>query len=70
MMSKLFILQLIFVAVLVVSVSAIGIQLYGPGSTDYDAVIHWGYAAAVGFAGDWICLCLRLFLQRRKDRNE
>ena len=69
-MSKLFMLQLIFVAVLVIAVSAIGIELYGPGRTNYDAVILWGYAAAVGFAGGWICLILRLSLHRRKGPKE
>ena len=65
-MSRLFVLQLIFVAVLVVAVLAIGVELYGPGHTNDDAVLNWGYAAAVGFAGGWICLILRLFLRLRR----
>ena len=69
-MSRLFILQLIFVAVLVISVFAIGIQLYGPGVTDYDAVISWGYAAAVGFAGGWICMIVRLGIRYRQVRGK
>ena len=69
-MSKLFILQLVFVAVLVVAVLAIGCELYILDRIDPDVLLTWGYAAAVGFVGSWICLILRLLLGHHRKPKE
>lgn len=65
-MSKLLIAQIVFAVVALFAWLVIGMQIFGLGRIDPDAMLPWLYTAAVALGGMLVCAVARISIRFRK----
>ena len=65
-MSKLLIAQIVFTVIQVFAWLVVGMQIFGLGHIDPDAMLPWVYTAAVGLGGALVCHLARVSIRFRK----
>ena len=65
-MSRLLMIQIVLTLALALCAAAMGMQIFGWGRIDPDALLPWAYGAAASWCGMLVCMVARLCVWFRR----